>query len=194
MKTLLCLLTLLISVYQLFAQEFVPYPTQIEMAVMACPEGLREEARVYGYNKTGELIVLREGSNELVCLSDNPGREGFEVDCYHKSLEPFMARGRALRSEGKTFNEIYDIREKEAIAGTLDMPDNPSTLWVYYGKNASFDFDHGELTGGKFRYVVYVPFATQNTTGLPLKPNGAGHPWLMDPGKHNAHIMISPTN
>jgi len=39
--------------------------------------------------------------------------------------------------------------------------------------------------------VVYVPYATAATTGLPTRP-APGVPWLMDPGTAGAHIMISP--
>jgi hypothetical protein len=40
--------------------------------------------------------------------------------------------------------------------------------------------------------VVYIPYATQETTGLSLAPNESSHPWLMFPGQYNAHIMITP--
>ena len=52
--------------------------------------------------------------------------------------------------------------------------------------------ESGKVIGAKYRYVVYVPFATQETTGLSLAPNAPGHPWLMFPGTAGAHIMISP--
>jgi hypothetical protein len=42
------------------------------------------------------------------------------------------------------------------------------------------------------RWVIYVPFATAETTGLSTKPVENG-PWLMDPGTPGAHIMITPT-
>ena len=40
------------------------------------------------------------------------------------------------------------------------------------------------------RWVIYMPFATPDSTGLSLTPMPGG-PWLMYPGKH-AHIMINP--
>ncbi|MFT5773641.1 MAG: hypothetical protein ACI9ZX_003050 [Algoriphagus sp.] len=39
---------------------------------------------------------------------------------------------------------------------------------------------------------MYIPWATSESTGLPLKAYGPGMPWIMDPGTHRAHIMISP--
>jgi hypothetical protein len=51
---------------------------------------------------------------------------------------------------------------------------------------------YGEVTDLYTRYVVYIPYATPETTGIPLAPLSAGGPWLMDPGTHRAHIMIDP--
>ena len=72
------------------------------------------------------------------------------------------------------------------------MPREPSMMYVYYGKEENYDPGTGELKDGKFRYVIYIPFATTEATGLPDKPHAPGMPWLMDPGTHRAHIMINP--
>ncbi len=167
---------------------------QIKSAVLAAPEAFRAGAKVYGYDDYGQFVVLREGNNNYICIADDPNKNGFQVVCYFSDLEPFMERGRQLRKKGMKFQEVYDTREKEAKDGSLKMPENPSILFIYYGNEASYDEQANALTGGKFRYVVYIPFATQESTGLPLKAYFPGHPWLMDPGKHNAHIMITPVN
>lgn len=164
----------------------------IATALMAAPEASREGAKVIGYNKAGELVTLREGGNEFICLADDPKKEGFSAACYHHSLEPFMARGRALRAQGKNANEIFDIREKEAKAGQLTMGDPGSTLHLYYGPEASYDPATGKVAQAQYRYVVYIPFATAASTGLPERPVEPNHPWIMNPGTHRAHIMITP--
>ena len=165
---------------------------QIACAVLAAPEKSREGAKVYGYDKEGNFVTLREGTNAAICIADNPNKNGFEVVCYHKDIEPFMARGRALKAEGKSGDERREIREKEAKEGTLAMPKKTATLHILHGKDGWFDTESGKIKNARFRYVVYIPFATQETTGLPLKPNAPGHPWLMFPGKAGAHIMITP--
>ena len=165
---------------------------QIKTAVLAAPEGLREKALVYGYSEKGEFVVLREGSNEMVCLADDPTQAGLNVSCYHKDLEPFMARGRELKKEGKNFKEVFDIREAEVKSGKLLMPKQPTSLFVYSAKDEEFNKTTGEVTNGNLRYVVYIPWATAESTGLPLKPEAPGMPWIMDPGTHRAHIMINP--
>ena len=137
-------------------------------------------------------MTLREGSNALICLADDPTKEGFSVSCYHRDLEPFMQRGRDLKAEGKSFKEIFDLREEEVKAGKLKMPEQPSTLFVYSAPAENYDAEAGKVTDGSFRYVVYIPYATAESTGLPLSPEAPGMPWIMDPGTHRAHIMINP--
>lgn len=174
--------------------EILPKDIQIKTAVLAAPEENRAETMVYGYNDIGEMIVLREGSNNLVCLADDPMQEGIKVSCYSKKLDPFIARGRELRAQGKSEMEKREIRKREADSGELVMPDAPSMMYIYSGAEENYDTTTGELTDGKFRYVIYMPYATTESTGLPDKPHVPGMPWLMDPGTHRAHIMITPAN
>jgi hypothetical protein len=167
---------------------------QIKTAVLAAPEEKRAGAMVYGYDAKGEFVVLRSGTNELICIADNPNQSGFSVSCYHKDLEPFMARGRELKTAGKSFQEIFDIREAEVKSGKLMMPKQASNLQVYSAPAEAYNASTGEVTKGKFRYVVYIPWATAASTGLPTKPEAPGMPWIMDPGTHRAHIMIDPVS
>tara|TARA_R110002167_G_scaffold132370_5_gene316619 strand:- start:3211 stop:3894 length:684 start_codon:yes stop_codon:yes gene_type:complete len=163
----------------------------IATALMAAPEKSRSGCKVIGYNMAGDFVTLKEGDNEFICLADNPKQNGFNAACYHKSLEPFMARGRALRAEGKTEKEIFDIREAEIKSGKLSIKDG-STLHIYYGPETLYDPETSKVAGAQYRYVVYLPWATSESSGLPEKPNRPDHPWIMDPGTHRAHIMITP--
>jgi len=188
---LLLTIVFIISFASAQAQD-VSSEIQIKTAVLAAPEEERAGATVMGYNASGELVVLREGENQLICVADDPSSDGINIACYHKDLEPFMARGRTLRAEGKGRMDIFNIREEEVSSGKLSMPDKATTLHILYGPQNIFNPATGEISGGKMRWVVYIPYATAESTGLPLKPAGPGTPWLMDPGTHRAHIMITP--
>lgn len=161
---------------------------QIKTAVLAAPKAEQDGATVLGYDATGKVVTLRKGTNNLICLADNPKQKGFSVACYYKDLEPFMARGRELAAEGKKPSDVTKIREDEVKAGKLRMPDR-SVLNVTSGK---VNETTGEVTDLYTRYVVYIPYATPETTGIPLAPLSPGGPWIMDPGTHRAHIMINP--
>ncbi len=189
MKRIAGLFVLLVWPGVVLAQA-VPDEVQIAQALLAAPADRSAGAEVLGY-RDGKVVTLRPGSNDLVCITDNPASEGVSVACYHKDLEPFMARGRELTAQGITEDKVRDeTRWEEIKSGTLPMPKEARTLYVTTGK--SFDAATARLDGAYTRWVLYVPFATGETTGLPTKPAGPGAPWLMDPGTAGAHIMISP--
>ncbi len=162
---------------------------QIAVAVQAAPEERRADATVMGYDDSGKLVTLRQGKNDLICLADNPKSADFEVDCYQKDLEPFMARGRELAAQGLKGKERNETRWKEIDEGKVAMPKSPSTLYILEGKG--YDAATGTITKPYRRYVVYTPYATPETSGLSTMPIPGG-PWLMFPGKPSAHIMINP--
>lgn len=195
MKTLS---TIFVTLHGLAGAAFAQTPAlpspdqQIKTAVLAAPADKREGATVYGYSSKGEFTVLRKGTNEMVCLADDPAQKGLSVSCYHKDLDPFMERGRILKKEGKKPAEILAMREQEVKDKKLMMPAHPSSLFSYSAKDEDYNATTGEVKNGYLRYVVYIPYATAESTGLPTKPEAPGMPWIMDPGTHRAHIMINP--
>ena len=174
------------------SDKILPAEIQVKTATLPAPDEAKDGAMVYGYDAKGKLVVLREGSNNLVCIADNPSKKGISVSCYSRKLEPFMARGRELNKQGLNFEERMKKRGEEIANGSLSMPEEPSMMYVFFGKEENYDPSSGALKDGKFRYVIYTPFATTESTGLPDKPHAPGMPWLMDPGTHRAHIMITP--
>jgi hypothetical protein len=161
---------------------------QIKTAVLAAAPDQREGATVLGYDSNGSIVTLRKGSNNFICLADNPKQKGFSVASYHKDLEPFMARGRELTEQGKDGGEIFKIREDEVKSGKLPLPDK-SILTVATG---TVNEATGDVADLYTRFVIYIPFATPESTGIPLTPAVDGAPWIMNPGTHRAHIMINP--
>lgn len=192
MKPLFLFLLLSFCLSSLLAQTVPSKEVQIKSALLAAPDEIKGDATVMGYDPEGNFTVLREGKNEMICIADDPDGKGLSVACYQKDLEPFMARGRALKKEGKSFQEIFDIREEEAKNGRLKMPKGGATLFILTADEQDYDPSNGDAKDTYLRYVVYLPWATSETTGLPLKPYAPGMPWIMDPGTHRAHIMISP--
>ncbi|MEK6782898.1 MAG: hypothetical protein AABY93_14460 [Bacteroidota bacterium] len=192
MKSMLVVITFQAVVGLACAQTIPSVDVQIKTAVLAAAEESREKAMVYGYSPKGEFIVVRKGENEFVCLADDPTLPGLNVSCYHKSLEPFMARGRQLKKEGKSSDDIFTIREQEVKSGKLQMNTQPATLVVYSASKENYNPETGDVKDGYSRSVIYIPYATAESTGLPAKPTTAGMPWIMNPGTHRAHIMIDP--
>ena len=164
---------------------------QIAAAVSTLPQPLRANATVLGYNSSGKLVTLRKGSNDMTCLADNPAQKMFHVACYHKSLEPFMARGRELHARNMSTAAIDSIRLSDIKSGRYSMPSKPAALYQYFAPRDSVNAATGVVNGASYLYVVYLPYATPASTGITANPVDGG-PWIMYPGKPWAHIMIQP--
>lgn len=170
------------------AKPIPPAAQQIAAAVTPLPEELRAGAAVLGYSADGKLVSLREAKNDMICLAPAPTAKAFHSACYHKGMEPFMARGRELRAQGVKDEQVDTVRFAEVKSGKLKMPTSPSMLYQIFG--GTFDPATAKVTGGQWLYVTYIPFATSATTGLSAKPSDKG-PWIMYPGTPKAHIMFS---
>jgi hypothetical protein len=174
------------------AQTPPPVAEQITAAVQALPKELRDGAGVMGYKSAGKLEWLRPTKNSMMCLADDPAEEQFHVSCYHDSMDPFMARGRALRDSGVKGAQVDTVRFAEVKAGKIKMPTAPASLYQIFGKKDAFDVASGTVKQGNPLFVVYIPFATTATTGISTTPSDT-KPWLMFAGTPKAHVMFSLT-
>ncbi|MDH3734579.1 MAG: hypothetical protein OEU54_13705 [Gemmatimonadota bacterium] len=156
--------------------------SDLERAVLPLPVSERAAATVMVVEDDVARVV-KEGSGEFICLGDTPGDDRFQAACYHRGLEPYMARGRELRREGLTGRESIQTRWEEIEAGDLEMPAHGMLHQVFAGP----DWD-GSLESANRLTVIYVPYATAEELGLPSAR--AEGPWIMFPGSPTAHIMI----
>ncbi len=184
----LALVTLTVAARPAHAQAVPPAAQQIAAAVLALPEAMREEAGVMGYKTAGKLEWLRPTKNGMMCLADDPAEDKFHVSCYHDSMDPFMARGRVLRVQGVKGTQVDTVRFAEVKSGKIKMPTMPASLYQIFGD--SYDAATGAVLKGRGTFVVYIPYATEKSTGLSAK-GSATAPWLMFPGTPKAHIMFT---
>jgi len=189
------LLLLGVSLRALGAQATVsvtppPLEEQVTQAVLPLPAEMRAHASVLGYSPEGKLTLLRSGTGSMTCLANDPHGARFHVACYHKSLEPFMDRGRVLRAQGVKGDMVDSVRFREARAGTLKLPDAPALLYSLTGAKDAYD-PATKTAKARALFVVYMPYATSETTGLSAVP-AEGTPWVMFPGTPKAHIMFVP--
>ena len=187
----LLLLPLLVLALEAQQPTIPPVAQQIAAAVLPLPADLRAGATVLGYREAGKLVVLREGTNGMHCLALYVSRPDFHVACYHKGLEPFMARGRELRASGVTGSAVDSTRFSEVREKKLPMP-AMGTLYSITTKKENFDAATIKVTGASLLAVIYVPNATPESSGITAQPRQDG-PWLMFPGTLKAHIMMVGT-
>jgi hypothetical protein len=166
-----------------------------------------EDLQVDVYRSSGDTFVRTEpGAIVEICrhlkeklgfvyLCDVTGAdrytsdERFEVVCYHASLEAYIVRGRELRAEGVTGREADEARWAEAEEGRLSLPEPSIILHILTGEG--YDAEEDRILDPFMRWVIYVPYATAESTGLSTEP-ARGSPWLMYPGTPGAHIMVTP--
>lgn len=175
----------------LTAQAIPAAKDQINAAVLALPAEMRDGAGVLGYRTAGKLEALRPSRNGMLCLADDPAEKDFHVSCYHDAMEPFMLRGRQLRANGVQGTQVDTVRFAEVKTGKLKMPVAPASLYQIFAPENAYDAASNTVKGGRSTFVVYIPYATAESTGLSTKPSSG--PWLMLPGTPKAHIMFSHT-
>ena len=129
------------------------------------------------------------GGGWLEFVSQKPGDAAGE-----RLLRSFAVCGRRLAVPGAGSpcgrrGQPDGSMAKEVAEGKLSMPREPRTLYVLTG--TGFDASSGKVVDAYLRWVIYVPYATAESTGLSTQPSDNA-PWLMSPGTADAHIMISP--
>ena len=153
---------------------------QIDQAVSALPQSLRAGATVVSYSPKGMPMVLRRGSNDVICNPNRAGGKGFRVMCYGKALEQQMNMQAKLMAEGKDMKATRAAIADARKSGKLPTPPMGTTIYVRSGKTEAAA--HG-------LWVVLLPNAKAEDLGLPTK-RGHGSPWMMLSGTPNAHIMV----
>ncbi|MBA3917194.1 MAG: hypothetical protein C0516_01250 [Gemmatimonas sp.] len=174
------------------AQAVMTVDQQLASAVLPLPAEMREGAGVMGYKAPGKLELLRPVKNGMLCLADDPADDRFHVACYADTIDPFMERGRELRRQGVTGAKVDTMRFADIRSGKLKMPEKPAALYQITAPKNAYNVATRSITGGTASMVVYVPFATGESTGLSTRPSTTS-PWLMLPGTPKAHIMFTAT-
>lgn len=154
---------------------------QIAEAVMAAPEALRAGATVVSYDAKGDPMVLRQGTNNIVCTPNAPGGTSYSVNCYSAALRAqrdFQAKEKAEGKDAKT--QAADLQAAMA-SGKLQAPPTGTAMYSLSGKTKE---------SARGMWVVLVPGMTAEQTGLPTQPTANNTPWLMRAGTPAAHIHI----
>ena len=153
----------------------------VEKAVLALPENLRNQATVIKWKPDFMYDTLRKGTNGLVCYdrSGFPEQQPFSVECTSVANLDRQAqnlKAEALADRTKTQAMLAD----EEKNGTRVKPAFGS-VW-YHLSGADQEHARRHLT-------IAVPGATAQSLGLPDKPTQNGI-WIMNAGTTTAHLMI----
>jgi hypothetical protein len=154
----------------------------VDKALLALPEGMRNQTTVIKWKPDFTYDTLRKGTNGLVCYdrSGMPHQQPFAEQCTSMGNLPREAQNLKAQASGDREKSEAMLKEMEQN-GTRAKPEFGS-VWYHL---SGADRDHVSA----HEVTIAVPGATAASLGLPDKrrENGA---WLMNGGTSTAHIMI----
>jgi hypothetical protein len=153
----------------------------VDKALLALPEGLRNPTTVVKWKPDFTYDTLRKGTNRMVCYdrSGQPGQaQPFSVEC--TSLGNLDRVAQNLKFEAiadkKASLAAFDAAEAD---GTRVKPEFGS-VWLHM---SGPDKEHARI-----HTTIAVPGATTQSLGLPDNAKQGGV-WIMNAGTSTAHLM-----
>jgi len=152
----------------------------VDMALMAAPAQLKNQATVVKWKADQTYDTLRKGTNRLVCYdrSGFPGQQPFSIECTSIANLDRVAQNMKAEAMGDRA-KTQAMLEEEEKAGTRVKPEFGS-VW-YHLMGPSKDNPRTHMT-------IAVPGATTASMGLPENGRGGGV-WIMNAGTTTAHLM-----
>jgi Ni/Co efflux regulator RcnB len=157
-------------------------PEIIERAVLAAPGNARANATVVKWAADGSRVVLRQGTNGVVCWDQSswPGQRPFNVRCTSEANLPRVEQNREFFYKAGNAEGAEQLIQAAEKNGTRVAPEFGSAYYSLAGNDRASARSHVRIS---------VPFATTETLKLPSKPAGASA-WIMNGGTSAAHIMV----
>ena len=176
----------------LFALAFAAVPSAvdaqsmdqaaIDRALLAAPANLKEEAAVISFDSNGRIVVVREGSNGLMCWdsSNEPGRQGnWTSQCTSELNRARVEQNHQFSHRGRTNEAIQELIDEAELDGSRAVPAYGSMYYHWRGDAE---------TGGSHTNIA-VPYATEANSQIPESRRNDAM-WIMDAGTSAAHLMI----
>jgi hypothetical protein len=154
----------------------------IDRSVLAAPANARNAAMVVKWSADGKRIVVREGTNGVVCWDQSvwPGQRPFSAHCTSVANLPRVEQNREFFYKAGSAAEAEKLVQAAEKGGTRKAPEFGSAYYGLVGNDQATARGH---------VTIAVPFATTETLKLPSKPVASGA-WIMDAGNSGAHIMV----
>ena len=184
----------------------LPREQEIELALSAGPEHLRDQATVYVFGKKG-YEKIRTGTNGFTCMVNRDGNQAGDNDlkptCWDAegsaTIVPVMLRVGQLLAEERTADEIKQDIDSGFNAGRFTSPRKIGIAYMLRG-DVQYDPKTKEIDKTSFppHYMIYAPGATNADIGL-TNDASKKHPALpfvyngYSGGARTAYIIVTAT-
>jgi len=141
---------------------------EIRFALLPLPEQLRAGATVMHMDSTHHPVVVRQGSNGLVCMRVMPGEATWDARCYEEKIARLVFHAGELVMSGLTIDSLGPRIQAEVRAGKLALPARPAAAYRALGPEKAYNPETGAVaTRMVIWQSLHVPFATAEEMGLP---------------------------
>ena len=182
----------IISLVMLVAVQASSIPNEmIAAAVLPLPTQLRAGAAVVRLDSSSQPEVVRKGTNGMVCITDRPNDDRFDVRCYRDTFIAAVYRafqlGYAVAGE-KVGAEIQ--------AGKLQLSREPTAGYRCLGPAAGYDASRNAVDARvECWQSIHFPFRTAADVGFPDEADvpesqQRSIPYVMSSGTYWSHVMI----
>jgi hypothetical protein len=176
-----------------FAQGYGTLTTEQQMAaaVLPLPAVLRDQASVILFDKHEAPVIVRKGTNDMVCMLI-PSSSEFDARCYHNSFVTVFLRGRELSKSGMKSEDVEKSIDNEIQHKSLNLPDHPTAGYRMLGSISAYD-QKTNTAGNAIEswQSIHFPYKTAKEIGLPVEgevPRTV--PYVMASGTYWSHVMI----
>ena len=155
----------------------------IDRALLGAPAGMvRMNASVVKWGADGKRVVIKQGTNDLVCWDQSvwPAQLPFSVHCTSSKSMDRVDQNRAMYYQYMTREAAEKAIKEAEAAGKRVLPEYGSGHYGLQGKDQA---------SARAHVTIAVPNATAASMKIPDKPSTSGI-WLMDAGTTGAHLMI----
>ena len=194
-QRMLCSLVLLICAAAFGAGAASP-DVRIAMSVLPLPERLRAGAAVVRFEKDGSSVMLRKGTNGMVCFTVEPGEADIDARCYHESFMPVIERIRVLRSQGVKRADMDRNIDQDVKSGKLKLPEHPCAGYRILAPARAYNEATNVLSAEASSWQsIHIPYRTATEMGLMSEDqvDEAARrviPYVMSSGTFWSHVMI----
>jgi len=160
-------------------------------ALLPLPEQLRAAATVVQLDAEFRPVILRKGTNGMVCIADTPNDDRFDVRCYKDTFIPVVYRAFQLG-----YQVSGEKVEAEIKAGKLALSNEPTAGYRCLGPIAGYDASRNTVNAQiECWQSIHFPFRTAAELGVADEHDISTAqqreiPYVMSSGKYWSHVMI----